>query len=171
MKNLDLAISQLESIIIPFAYNHVWELVHTHMKLYPNQPMGKYKEEPAFTLHYAWWEYFSNLDVKASIVFDLIRATGGDVPFFQGEAGEPVITYYIREVEIDLEKDTWVEAFSKLNKSTWDSAFDWFVWLVHSEFLFEYNCQDDPLVICTSYVKHLEAHINQSIEDYIHYQK
>lgn len=74
MKNLDLALSQLESILLPFASNPVWELVHTHMKLYPNQPMKneKYLEEPAFTLHYAWWEYFSNLQIKASIVFDLI---------------------------------------------------------------------------------------------------
>lgn len=172
MKNLDLALSQLKSILLPFALNPVWELVHTHMKLYPNQPMknGKYLEEPEYILHKAWWEYFSNLQIRASIVFDLMRCFSGECLLYDGT---PYLLSYIQEVGIDLKKDTWAQAIEKLNKCSCTFSFDgcWSIWLVHSEFLFEYNCQDDPLVICTSYVKHLEAHINQDIEDYIHYQK
>lgn len=170
MKNLDLAISQLESILHPFALNPVWELVHTHMKLYPNQPMegGGYWGEPESVLHDAWWEYFTDLDVKASIIFDLMRATGGDDSLYDGT---PYLQSYINELGIDL-NSTWKEVHLKLGKSTFDGCFQWFVWLIHSNYLFEYNCQDNPLAICTSYVKHLELHMRKiNIEDYIHYQK
>lgn len=171
MKNLDLAISQLESILLPFASNPVWNEVHTHMKLYPNQLIEKYKEHPSAVLHKAWWEYFSNLDVKASIVFDLMRATGGDGSLYDGT---PYQQSYINDEGIDLRSDTWKEAWGKLHRrcNGYSADGQWFIWLVSSEFLFEYNCQDNPLNICTSYVKHLELHMRKiNIEDYIHYQK
>jgi hypothetical protein len=172
MKNLDLAISQLESILIPFASNPVWDKVHTHMKLHPNQPMenGGYWGEPESVLHDAWWEYFTNLGIKASIVFDLMRCFSGESLLYDGT---PYLLSYIQEVGIDLKEDTWEQAFKKLHKLGCTFSFDgcWSIWLIHSEFLFKYNCQDDPLAICTSYVKHLEAHISKNIEDYIHYQE
>lgn len=170
MKNIGIALDDLKSIIYTFAFDSVWDRVQTYMREHPNSliPQGPYKSEPQEVLHDAWWDYFTNLDIKASIVFDLMRALGGDPPLFNGESS---LSSYIDEVGIDTKKDTWREAYRKLCKSTWSADGHWFIWLVHSEFLFEYNYSSDGKEVCKSYVELLEKHMKEiNIDDYFHYQ-
>lgn len=156
--NSDIS-TQLRDIILPFASNPVWERVQGYMREHPNSliPNGPYKDEPQELLHEAWWDYFTNLDVKASIVFDTIRALGGDLPLLDGESS---LDSYTQEVGIDIEKDTWGDAYKKLCKSTWCADGHWFIWLVHSEFLFVYDYMGNPSNICSSYINHLQSYIH-----------
>jgi len=157
----------LNEMLMPFSSNPVWDEVHEHLNSGKSLECMKdkdgYEVECSSVLHDAWWDYFIKLDIPAHKVLYLVRLQ------YDNEEDEACHDGYIQDAGINLVKDSWKEAFSKLCRRThWCGDGAWFIWLVHSELDFQYSPLQTGKEVCEQYIKFL---LNTEMQGYWYKKK